>query len=110
MSDNEPIDNYLQNPLSQSMRCGIFTNGKGEVMIIHDQIIDPPVEWVEYDIQDNQLHIILEDGKIQELGFEISEKARLNMQKSGEVTFCRIADKKVKTAQKFTLIIREERI
>ena len=62
------VENILDIPvlesLSAKMRCGIFTNKQGEILIVHDQKLSGIVDYIEYEIADNKFYLIYEDGKI----------------------------------------------
>lgn len=69
--------------LSDKMRCGIFTNASGDVMIVHDRPLISDVNWVEFDDGDNSVSIIYEHGEIQPLGISFDKKMVENLKKAG---------------------------
>ena len=107
MTDKNVSDFPIAEPLNTAMRCGIFTNANGEILIIHDQEINKPVQWVEYHKKDNQMLIIHEDGQSQDLGLKIDKKMQDNLLHGMEVNFSYLKDKEVKSVQKVVLVIQD---
>ena len=85
--------------LKTEMRCGMFTNAKGEVLIVHDQEIASPIQWIEYDEADDSFSLIHENGHIQPLGLKLDHKMKENLLHGSEVTLARLVDKKIKSSQ-----------
>lgn len=107
MTDFELPENIVLEPLNEEMRCGIFTNSKGQVLIVHVQDIQSPVQWLEYDQHENKLFIIHENGNTQDLGLSVSAKMQSNLLQASEVILAKFADKKIQSSQKITLVIKD---
>lgn len=54
------------------MKCGIFTNEKGEILLVHREPFKYPVIWIEHDRKIQNFTIVYEDGRTQELGLDIA--------------------------------------
>lgn len=89
------------------MRCGLFTNAKGEILIIHDQEIGSPVQWIEYHKKDNQMFLIHENGVSQDLGILIDPKMQGNLLHGMNVVLSYLKDKKIVSSQKVSLLIQD---
>ncbi|MFP4098682.1 MAG: hypothetical protein ACLFP8_08640 [Alphaproteobacteria bacterium] len=107
MSPDETFSDYFLSPMNSTMRCGIFTNGIGEILIIYDQQIPDQIQWVEYDAHDNTLIIVHEEGQAQELGIAVDEKMRNNLLNATEVGFSCVQDKQIKSFHKVNIIIKD---
>lgn len=107
MLDKDTLDNPVNEPLNTEMRCGILTNANGDILILHDHDISAPVQWIEYDCEDNQLFLILENGKLQDLGLHLDDKMKGNLVQGLEVTLAKVADKKIQSSQKTTIVIKD---
>lgn len=96
-------------PLSfkQSMKCGIFTNPKGEILIVHDQPLTESLEWIEYDQQEDTFCLIFENGELQNLGINLDESMKSNIRHGQEVKLAHIQDEKIQSSQAIVLIIRD---
>lgn len=105
MSDNS-FESPILDHLSSKMRCGIFTNAQGEILIIHDRKITSTVDYIEYDPQEKSFSLIYDDGKMQELGVEFNEKIKDNLLHGSEVTLARMKNKKIISSQKILFLIR----
>ena len=106
MVGDEHENPVLEN-LYEEMKCGIFTNPNGEVLIVHDQPIQSRIEWVEYDQNTNQFALIHENGKIQDLGIELDQAVIGNLSHAQEVTLSYLLDKKIKSSQTVVLLVKD---
>lgn len=106
MSEESP-GNFIVKNLNQEMRCGIFTNPQGEILIIHDLALQSEIQWVEYDPNEQTFSIIHEDGRVQELGIPFNQKIKDNLSHGQEVTLAHMIDKKIQSSQKVIFVIRE---
>ncbi len=93
--------------MNMEMRCGILSNAKGEIVIIHDRGMKSPVQWVEYHVGDNKIFLIHEDGSSQNLGLEIDGRMKGNLSHGVGITLVRIVDGKVGATQKVSLMIQD---
>jgi hypothetical protein len=99
--------NSIINSLNEEMRCGMFTNKEGQLLIVHDKEIISPVQWAEFDTADNKLSLIHEDGSVQELGLEIDKKMQGNLLKGKELTLAKIENKKICSSMKAPIVIKD---
>lgn len=106
MSDLESKYAVLSD-LNSQMRCGIFTNAKGEVLIVHDEEIKGSIDYVHYDLSDLSFSLVFEDGRTQNLGIELDGKIRQNLLQGSEVTIAFLDGKTIKRAQHVLFLIRE---
>lgn len=107
MPDKDTLNNPVNEPLNTEMRCGILTNAKGEILILHDQDISAAVQWVEFDSENDKVYLVLENGRLQSLGFHIDAKMKSNLMQGLEVTLVKLADKKIQSSQNATIIIKD---
>ena len=61
------------------MEYGIFSNMNGDILIVHDQKLQAPVEWVEYDTQTEVFLLVYENGETFVLDIELSKKTKSNV-------------------------------
>ena len=100
-------DNIIIPPLTEEMRCGIFTNAKGEILIIHDKDMPSDVEWIEYNTIEDQFSLIHHDGQTQDLGIKFDTKIKQNLLHGTEVTLALMLDKKIVSSHKAVFVIKE---
>ena len=93
--------------LNQKMRCGIFTNTDGQVLIVHDQEIPHSIEWIEYDESERSISLILEDGALQNLGVNIDQKMHNNLINGIEITLTRVMHGAFSLVQTVVLIVKD---
>lgn len=93
--------------LSKEMRCGMFTNSKGQILIGHDQDIQSDIQWIEYDQSDNSFVLIHEDGTVQDLGLNIDKKMQSNIVHGIDVTLVKVVDNKMLSSQNVTLVVKD---
>jgi hypothetical protein len=99
--------NSIINSLNEEMRCGMFTNKEGQILIVHDKDLTSPIQWAEYDRADNKLSLIHEDGTVQELGLEIDTKMQRNLLQGKEVKITKKENKKIRSSMKAPIIIKD---
>ncbi len=103
----DTIENPVLPPLAPQMKCAAFTNKKGDLLIAHEEPLPSRLLWVEYDRPLQMFSLIHKEGRIQDLGVEMTQDM-LNTLHSGKVIqVAHIKQKKVQSAQKATLIIRD---
>lgn len=107
MSDSEHINSFFREPLADLSRCGILTNSKGDVLIIHDYVFPEDIGWVEYNPEDGAILIVDEAGISQALGHQIRDQAKQNLLHAQEVYLARVVDKQVSEYSKVNLIIHD---
>lgn len=92
-------------PLSEVMRCGIFTNSRGDALLVHDQYISG-LAWVEYDHTDRSLTLVYDDGRMQSFGYEISNRSGVNIRTAVNVHFALLKGGAIKNVIKLALVQR----
>lgn len=102
----DTIENPVLAPLYPKIKCGAFTNKKGEILIAHDVPLPSAILWVEYDVPDDSFTLVHREGRIQDLGIKMTDKMRQNLKHGKLVQIAHLIDKKVKSAQKVTLVMR----
>ena len=93
--------------LDNEMRCGIFTNSKGEVLIVHDQETQSPIQWIEFIPETKALTLVHEEGQIQNLGISVDDKMEANLLQAQEVVLAHLINKQIKSTQSVTLVIQD---
>ena len=106
LNDSSLASSVLQ-PLGDNMRCGVFTNEGGHVLIVYDKAIEGSIEWIEYHKEDNNLFFVYEDGRIQDLGVVIDKETARNLTRGKQVTLSHVQDKVIHSNQAVQLIIQE---
>lgn len=93
--------------LNKEMRCGVFTNSSGQALIVYDQEVASPIQWIEYDLSENQLYLIHEDGVPQPMGIDISATVKSHLVNSQEITLVKLSEKKIAEHNLVSLIVRD---
>ena len=107
MTNQDPPQIPILENLSAEMRCGIFTNAQGKIMIVHDKPLASSIQWIEYcEIEDSFL-LIHEDGRTQDLGVTLDAKMKINLSSGQEATLAFMQNKEIKKTQKVVFVIRE---
>lgn len=104
--DDSNLSEPVLKDLKTEMRCGMFTNAEGEILIVHDQEITSPIQWIEYDEVDDSFSLIHENGHIQPLGLQLNQKMKANLLHASEVTLAHLADKKIKSSQTVVFLVK----
>ena len=103
---SDTIENPVLPPLAPDIKCGAFTNKDGDILIAHNIPLPSRVLWVEYDKPLNSFSLIHQEGRIQNLGIDMTEKMLESLVHGKIVQIAHIVDKKVKSAQRATLVVR----
>jgi hypothetical protein len=106
MTPSGPSEPIL-NTLKDEMRCGIFTNAKGEILIVHDHELSGYLGWVEYDEADSRLYLVRETGSIQPLGLDIDKAVQKNLRKANTITLAHLSNQTIISTQQVVLIFRK---
>lgn len=100
------MDSPILNDLGSQMRCGIFTNASGEILVVHDHALPAAVDYIEYDSDSDQCCLVYNDGRMQNLGVSLNQKVRNHIQHGSEVTLAYLENKKIKSTVKVVFLIR----
>ncbi len=103
----DTIENPVLTPLYPKIKCGAFTNKQGDILIAHDVPLPSRILWVEYDVPDDSFTLVHREGRIQDLGIDMTDKMRENLEHGKIVQIAHLVEKKIKSAQKVTLVIRD---
>lgn len=95
-----------QGPLSQEMRCGIFSNSQGKVMIIHDKKLKNDLDYIEYDEHEKKISLIYMDGSLQDLGIDIPPDMLKDMSAGQEVDLLHLINGKITSSLKTVFLWR----
>lgn len=93
-------------PLAAEMRCGVFSNAGGQILIVHDQEIGGAVQWLEFDQPSGQIFMVFDDGEIRDLGIRLDNKMRANLAKGTTVNLAQIIDREVRSVCAVALVVR----
>ena len=93
--------------LNGQMRCGVFTNDRGEVVFVHDRELPGDIQWVEYDPEKQDFMFIHENGQSQQSGISLSRKTQDNLLKASEIIAVQLKDKQIVSQIKLSLVIHD---
>jgi hypothetical protein len=93
--------------LNTEMRCGIVTNGKGDILIVHDKEMRSDIQWIEYDEDTETLFLIHEDGLPQDLGIKLTPKLKSNLSHGVDVVLAQIRDKQIVHSQLVSILLQK---
>ena len=101
------MNEFIFSPLDEEMRCGMFTNAQGNLLIVHDRAFQAVVEWLEYDRVENKLFLVYAEGQIQALHFDIDHKMAGNLALGTEVMLIQLSNKVIQSSKTVMVIIRD---
>lgn len=87
------------------MDCGLFTNAKGEILLVHYNNLPDEIDYMQYDPAYLTFSLIYENGQMQKLGLTMEDRINSNLVNGTEVTLARMKDKKFVSAQKVIFLI-----
>lgn len=89
------------------MKCGMFTNADGQVLLVHDKPVSSDIQWVEYNTDEKKFTLIHEDGSTQDLGIDLNEKSCANLLSGMEVRLAYISNHKIQDVQTVSIVIQD---
>lgn len=95
-------------PLESQMRCCMFSNAKGDIMIVHEDPLDGGIEWVEFHVKTGAMNLVHEGGRIQPLGVALDDDATKNLSNGQQVTLVHFDANKVLTSHQTKVMIVHE--
>ncbi len=93
--------------LNKEMRCGVFSNSNGLALIVYDQDFTSPIQWVEYDLSENQLYLVHENGTPQPMGIDVSAVVKNHLVNSQEIMLAKLSEKKITQHNLVSLVIKD---
>jgi hypothetical protein len=93
--------------LQEETRCGILSNAKGEIMILHEGKLTSALQWIEFDESLDDLCLVHEDGHIQKLGLTLDKNMRSNLARGTEVQLVEVLENNIQNSYKLSLIIKD---
>ena len=71
--------------MDQNVRVELMVTNTAEAILIHDKPFTKELSWLEYDITDGQLMLIMEDGDTRDFGLPIEPRLGKYLQNSYQV-------------------------
>lgn len=103
--ENSPQHKPVLESLGSTMDCGLFTNEKNDILLVHYEELPDVVDYMQYDPSILKFSLIYENGQIQELGLTMQDRIDANLRNGAEVTLARMKDKKIASTQKVVFLI-----
>tara|TARA_R110002072_G_scaffold242475_4_gene401227 strand:- start:68 stop:340 length:273 start_codon:yes stop_codon:yes gene_type:complete len=88
------------------MKCGLFTNNSGQVLLVHRSPFELPVIWIEYDESLGTLTLIHRGGKVQDIGLKIDKTMKKNLSHGTQVTIALMPEQQIESTEKTVLIVK----
>ena len=91
-------------------RLEISVMKDGKVCVFHSKPFKNDISWLEYDVNENRLDFILDDGEVRNLGFPVKPTIAANMQNSHQILLILLDDETGEAKEGFyiPLIIHQE--
>lgn len=91
-------------------RLEISVMKDGKVCVFHNKPFKNDISWLEYDVNENRLDFILDDGEVRNLGFPVKPTIAANMQNSHQILLILLDDETGEAKEGFyiPLIIHQE--
>lgn len=105
--NDEGKNPYILNELSSAMRCAVFTNPHGGILIVHDRAIKGDIDYIEYDPEQKTFSLIFADGKMQPLGIEFNSTIKNNLLNGQQVVLSFLDNGEIQSSQTVAFLIRD---
>ena len=97
---------------SSDFQLEISVMKDGKVCVFHNKPFKNDISWLEYDVDQNRLDFILDDGEVRDLGFPVKPTIAANMQNSHQILLILLDDETGEAKEGFyipLIIHREEK-
>jgi len=71
--------------VDQNVRVELMVTDTAEAILIHDKPFMKELSWLEYDINDSKLVLIMDDGDIRDFGIPVEPRLSRYLQNSHQV-------------------------
>ena len=85
----EPIYNKASN---DDVKVELIVNERAEAMIFHNKPFNHDVSWFEFNLENNQMDFIMDEGATKPLGIPVDPKLAKHLQNSFQVLLVRMDD------------------
>ncbi|MAI60843.1 MAG: hypothetical protein CMH29_00245 [Micavibrio sp.] len=104
-TEHIPTEKLLS--LSEQTRCCIFSNAKGDVVLLHEGPTQAPVQWIEYVASTKGFNLVIDKGTVQSLGTEINEQMHNNLLKCKKVILICIENKEPVSKHDVAMVLKD---
>ena len=101
------IESPVLDSMDSVMQCGLLTNAKGDLLILHDRPLAADVQWVEFHKDTGELCIIYDSGQSESLGLSFDGKTISNISNGMEVNLLHLDEEKLVSRVSTVLTIHE---
>jgi hypothetical protein len=88
----EPGYNEGTHP-DMDVRVELYVNDRAEAFILHDKPFAKPLSWLEYDLDQDKMDFVMEDGDVRNFGIPVDPKLKKYLQNSFQVLMVMMDDK-----------------
>ena len=89
---NAPGQNYTE-VQDSSFKIDLVINDTAEVYLFHNKPFKQALSWLEFDLDTNNLDIILADGDIRNFGAKVPDRLAKHMQNAYQVMMVQMDEK-----------------
>jgi threonyl-tRNA synthetase len=75
------------------IKVELYVNDRAEAIVFYDRPFNKQLSWLEYDLDDDRMDFVMEDGDIRNFGIPIDPKLKKYLQNSHQVLMVKTDDK-----------------
>ena len=106
-SESAAADLPVHPPMAKKMNVDVIVNKNSQVWLAHDAPFPGVLQWVEYDVDTGMMTFVTDDGKIQDLGFKISQVISRYLRQSTTIDTILVLEQKIHDFYRVPLLVRE---
>lgn len=92
-------------PIATTMKVDLLCGADGKAWIIHEKLLPPGLNWVEYDAANGLVTLVNEHGQVFDLGLPLHDGMRQALENASEVTAIRMNNGRIARSQTIPLIV-----
>ncbi|MCB9996560.1 MAG: hypothetical protein H6869_09010 [Rhodospirillales bacterium] len=68
-----------------NMKVELYVNDRAEAFVFHDKPFAKPLAWLEYDLDEDKMDFVMDDGDLRNFGIPVDPKLKKYLQNSFQV-------------------------
>ncbi len=89
---NQPQYNKATAP-DMDMKVELYVNDRAEAFIFHDKPFTKQLSWLEYDLDEDKMDFVMNDGDVRNFGIPVDPKLKKYLQNSFQILMVQMDDK-----------------
>tara|TARA_B100001989_G_C24535243_1_gene463938 strand:+ start:717 stop:1055 length:339 start_codon:yes stop_codon:yes gene_type:complete len=111
MPDSDALPPVEEKPVLDNLgkisKMTLAVSETGQVYIFHEKPFPEPINWVEFDPEIAQMHLVSQNGRLQDLGIKVEPELNEQIKSCQKIYVVRIENGKEQEIFEMPLLIRQ---